>query len=172
MPVTKRKAMANKKFTATNVEDITKKPQEVQALWKFLSKMDPEGDLWTANLAIVAVSGQATKDAPERTPAKLKLDAGEIELVTGFAIYDGPEPDDAETATGLIFTPYQLIEVAFAAGVRAEAARFTKAMAAAADKDGEEVEEDDEDFDDDEEVEADMDEMSDDVHDDDDDDDE
>lgn len=158
----------NKKFTATNIEDITKKPEAVKRIWKLLSKMDPNGELWVDDKGIIAVAGSTAKDAPARTPKALGLDPEDVEMVSGFGIYDGPEPDNAETATGVIFTVYQLVEFAFAAGVQFEATRLTKAMTAAATKPGE----DDEDFDDDDDIEDDdMDELSEESDDDDDDDD-
>lgn len=165
--------MANKtKFNATNIEDITKKPAPVQRLWKLLSKMDPEGDLWVDNKGIIALAGTTSKDAPERTPKALKLDEEDTETVASFAIYDGPEPDNAELATGLIFTVYQLVEVAFAMGAQFESERVTKAITAAATKPGDDDADDDEDFDDEEmdEVSSEDDDDDDDSDDDDDDD--
>lgn len=164
---------AKNKFTATNIEDITKKPEPVQKLWHFLAKLDPNGDLWTDNKGIVAIDGSTAKESPERTPKALKLNAEDTETATSFAIYDGPEPDNAKLATGLIFTVYQLVEVAFAAGIQYEAARLTNAMTAAATKPGDD--DDDDEFDDEGEdsVDEDMEEVSDedDVIDDEDDDD-
>lgn len=162
---------AKHKFTATNIEDITKKPEPVQKLWHLLAKLDPNGDLWTDNKGIVAVDGSTAKDSPDRTPKALKLNAEDTETVTSFAIYDGPEPDDAKLATGLIFTVYQLVEVAFAAGIQYEAARLTSAMTAAAN--GPVDEDEDDEFDDEDGADEDMEEVSDeeDVIDEDDDDD-
>jgi hypothetical protein len=161
--------MAKAKFNVTNVEDITKKPQAVQRLWKLLSKMDPEGDLWVNDKGIIAVAGDTAKDAPERTPKALKLDSEDTETVAAFAICDGPEPDNAELATGVIFTVYQMVEIAFAAGVQFESARLTGAITAAANKPSED-DDDDEEFDEDSEDEE-MEEVSDEDEDDDDDDD-
>lgn len=138
--------MAKAKFNVTNVEDITKKPPAVQRLWKLLSKMDPEGDLWVNDKGIIAVAGSTAKNAPERTPKALKLDEEDTETVASFAICDGPEPDNAELATGVIFTVYQMIEIAFAAGTQFEAERLNKAITAAASKPGDD--DDDEEFDD------------------------
>jgi hypothetical protein len=148
----KRKPMATTKakLTATNVEDITKKPPSVQRLWKLLSKMDPDGDLWIDNKGIIAFAGSTAKDAPERTAKALKLDEDDTELVSSFAIYDGPEPDSQDLATGLIFTVYQLVEIAFAMGVQFESERVTKAIAAAATKPGDDDDEFDEDSEDEE----------------------
>jgi hypothetical protein len=151
-PVTARKrkpVMAKAKFKVTNVEDITKKPPAVQRLWRLLSKMDPEGDLWVDNKGIIAIAGDTAKDSPTRTPKALKLDEEDTETVASFAICDGPEPDNAELATGVIFTVYQMIEIAFAAGVQFESERLTGAITAAANKPGEE--DDDEEFDEDSE---------------------
>jgi hypothetical protein len=147
----KRKPMATKaKLTATNVEDITKKPPAVQRLWNLLSKMDPDGDLWIDNKGIIACAGSTAKDAPDRTAKALKLNEDDTEIVASFAIYDGPEPDSQDLATGLIFTVYQLVEIAFAMGVQFESERVTKAITAAAAKPGDDDEEFDEDSDDEE----------------------
>lgn len=145
--------MATKKpkFTVMNTEDITKKPEQVQMLWRLMSKMDPNGDLWTDNKAIIALDGQTAADAPDRTVGALKLAKDEAELVKGFGIVDGPEADNVATATGVIFTPYQMIEIAFALGVQFEAERLTKTMNDAATEDLEDESEGDDD-DDDEEV--------------------
>jgi hypothetical protein len=164
----RKQIMAKAKFNVTNVEDITKKPQAVQRLWKLLSKMDPEGDLWVNDKGIIAVAGDTAKDAPERTPKALKLDSEDIETIAAFAICDGPEPDNAELATGVIFTVYQMVEIAFAAGVQFESERLTGAITAAANKpsaDDEDEDDEDEDSEDEE-----MEELSDDDEDDDEDD--
>lgn len=135
------------KLKATNIEDITKKPGGVQKLWKLLSKMDPNGDLFTDDIGIIAVAGSTAKNAPKRTPAALSLDDDESEMVSGFAIYDSPEPDNAELATGVIFTVYQLVEIAFALGVQFESDRLTRTMTAAAGGAVDDDDDDDEEFD-------------------------
>ena len=162
--------MAKAKFKVTNVEDITKKPLAVQRLWRLLSKMDPEGDLWVDNKGIIAIAGDTAKDSPTRTPKALKLDEEDTETVASFAICDGPEADNAELATGVIFTMYQLVEIAFAAGVQFESDRLTGAITAAANKPGED--DDDDDVLDEDSVDEELEEVSDDDDSDDDDDDE
>lgn len=157
------------KFVAHNVEDITKKPAPVQALWKLLSQMDPDGDLWVNDKGIIALAGQTADEAKDRTPKALKLSPDEINWITNFAVYDSPEPDNGEHATGLLFTMYQLAELAFSLGTQWEAARITKAVVKAADGNGEEDEDEDEDFDEEEDAE-DMEEVVDPETDDDDDD--
>lgn len=164
--------MAKAKFTVTNTEDITKKPEAVQRLWRLLSKMDPEGDLWVNNKGIVAIAGSTAKDSPDRTPKALKLDEDDTETVASFAICDGPEADNVDLATGVIFTVYQMIEIAFAAGVQFEAERLNKAITAAANKPGDDDDDaDDEEFDDEEMQEVSEDEDDDEDSDEDDDDD-
>jgi hypothetical protein len=138
---TRKPVMPKAKFQVFNVEDISKKPKGVQALWHLLSKMDPTGDLWTDDKAIVAVDGATAKGAPKRTIAALGLTDEEKEMVEGFAIVDGPEPDNVEKATGVIFTPYQIVEIAFALGVKFESDRLTGAMAAAVPSDDDDDEE-------------------------------
>ena len=175
-PVPKKKgtSMATKKpktvpkFEATNTEDITKKPVNVQKMWQILSKMDPDGDLFVDDKAIVILEGEGPAG---RAPKDLKLTDEELALIRPYGVYDGPDPDTQETATGIIFTVFYMVEAAYALGAQDEAARLTKSLTDAAsdvvdDEDGE-------DFDDEvapvggEEVMDEIDEDDDDVEDDD-----
>lgn len=129
--------MANSKpqFEALNTEDITSKPEPLQTLWGLLSKLDPKGELFVADKGIVAVAGQVEKDNPSRSMKSLKLTPPERELISSFAIYDGPEPDNQDEATGLIFTMYQMLELAFSLGVKWESARVDSAVLSASEDD-------------------------------------
>lgn len=136
-----KKKSAPAKFEAFNTEDITKKPVSVQKLWQMLDKMDPDGDLFTDDKALIVLDGEG----PEGRGVKdLKLTPEEIALIRPYGVYDGPEPDNQETATGVVFTVFYMVELAYALGARDEAAKVTSALTSAAS----DVEDDDEDFDD------------------------
>ncbi len=145
--------MASKKksaaFVATNVEDVTDKPAPVAALWHLLSKMDPEGDLFVSDKGLIAVDGEVATTSPKRTIPALGLSPIEAEWVRSYAIYDSSAPDEQESATGLLFTMYQMLELAFSMGVQSEAARVTSAIVrAASPSDDDDADADDEDLDD------------------------
>lgn len=138
-------------FQASNSEDIGTKPKAVQRLWKILSKMDEEGTLFVNDEGIVGFDGEYPE---ERSPEALGLTAQEVKLLRPWAVFDGPEPDDQETATGVILTTYQLVELAYAMGKQAEHTSTTRALTEAAEpveEDGEEEDEEEWDPDDDEE---------------------
>lgn len=135
---TKKESMSKKhKFQAKNVEDVTKKPKAIRRLWEVLSKMDPSGDLWVNDKGIVVIAGDGPK---ERTLDALKFDGQEKSLLSEYGIYDSPEPDNAETAKGVILTVYQLLELAYAMGAEDQANEATSALTSAADGDGDETE--------------------------------
>jgi len=145
MAATQKKAApkATPKFEAKNTEDMTKKPEGVQRLWAVLSHMDPEGDLFVNDKGIIGFDG----DVPNsRTPKALKLTKDEVALLRPYAIYDAPSPDDRNSATGVVLTTYQLVEIAYELGAKAERAKVTNSLTAAASDD--EDDEDEEDADD------------------------
>jgi hypothetical protein len=148
-------------FESQNSEDISTKPKGVQRLWRILSKMDPEGTLFVNDAGIIGFEGDVPKD---RTPKSLDFKADEVKLLRPWAVLDGPEADDPETATGVLFTTYQLVELAYAMGQQDEHLKTTKTLTAAVgdddaeeeDPDDDEGDDEDEDFDDDDDEEMDV----------------
>ena len=161
----------NAAFVATNVENITDKPAPIHPLWALLSKMDPDGSLFVADKGIIAVEGSPVADSPTRSPAQLGLSPMEKEWVQHYAVYDGPTPDDQSQATGLIFTMYQFIELAFSMGVQWENARVNSAIIRAADDSDDDLDDEVESSTEDEEMDHILDDDDEEVVDDDDDDD-
>ncbi len=118
-----------KKLVAENVEDITKKPAGVRRLWQVASAMDPNGDLFTDDKALVVIAGQGPAG---RGIEDLSLPAELKRQLTRYGIYDGAEPDEPKTAKGVIFTVYQLLEMAFWEGVQHQTEMVDKAIVNAA----------------------------------------
>jgi hypothetical protein len=118
------------KFHAKNVEDVTKKPAAIRRLWEILSKMDPDGDLWVNDKGIVVVAGGGPK---ERTLDALKFTGPDKTLLSEYGVYDSPEPDNGETANGVILTVYQLLEIAYAKGAEDAALAASTGVTDAAD---------------------------------------
>ena len=149
MVSTKKKA----RFEATNTDDAKQMPADVQRLWKVLDRMDPEGDIFVNDKGILILDGEGPED---RTPQALKMKKEDTDLLRSYAVLDGPRANDPETATGLIFSQYQMIQLAYELGRQAEqrkvAADFKKAVSSPTPVVGNEDEddEDDEDFDEDE----------------------
>lgn len=132
------------KFEVTNLSDITSKPKILQDLWKILSKMDPDGT-FQQDIGLIGLAGEVAKN---RTPKALGLTPEQVALITPYGVLDSPDQaDNPETATGVLFTVYQLIELAYAIGAQQEAAKVTAAIAAAA-SDVDLDDDEDEDFDD------------------------
>jgi AAA ATPase containing von Willebrand factor type A (vWA) domain len=140
--------MSKPKFQAKNSENIDSKPEGVQRLWRILSKMDPEGTLFVNDAGIIGFEGDVPQD---RTPKALGFKPDETKLLRPWAILDGPVADDPETASGVLFTTYQLIELAYELGKRDEHASTTEALTSAAEDEEEDEEEEDEEFDPDDE---------------------
>ncbi len=111
---------------AQNTEDITKKAVGVQRLWQLLSKMDPEGTLWVSNAGLILLAGEGPQ---ARSPKALKLNDEEVKLVTSVGIFDADAPDDQATAKAVIASVYQLVELAFDMGMKAETERRAAADA-------------------------------------------
>jgi len=144
-------------FEVHNTENMDDKPKNVQRLWAILSKMDPEGELFVNDKGIVMLEGQGPND---RTPKALGFTAKETDLLRPWGIADSPEEDNIELATGVLFSMYQLVELAYELGRQDESGEVTRSLVDAAvgdddedddyedDEDGED-DDDDEDFDDD-----------------------
>lgn len=155
MVTTKKKS--KHAFEATNTDDAKQMPPDVRRLWSILDRMDPAGDIFVNDKGILILDGEGPD---ERRPASLKLKTADVDLLRSFAILDGPKANDPETATGIIFTQYQMIQMAYELGRQAEqrkvASDFTKVAATpppvAGDYDEEEDEDEDEEFDDDEDM--------------------
>jgi hypothetical protein len=154
MAVSKKKA----RFEATNTDDIKQMPSDVQRLWRILERMDPEGDIFVNDKGILVLDGEGPD---ERRPEAIKLRKDDTDLLKSYAVLDGPKANDPETATGLIFTQFQMIQLAYELGRQAEqrkvATDFKKAITSpppVGDYDEDEDDEDDEDeeFDDDMDV--------------------
>lgn len=157
------------RFEATNTDDAKQMPADVQRLWRILERMDPDGDVFVNDKGILIMDGEGPD---ERTPQALKLKKDDTDLLRSYAVLDGPKANDPETATGIIFTQFQMIQLAYELGRQAEqrkvASDFKKAVVASPpiagdyDEDEDDEEDDDEEFDDD-----DMDVVDEDVDDDD-----
>lgn len=130
------------KFKVTNKEDISTKPAAVRWLWGLLNKMSEGSDAFVSDHALVVTAGDGPQ---ERTPKVLKLDALETKAVTEYSIVDGPDPDNVTTATGTVFSIYQLLELAYAKGRADEAVALSKGLSKAAKVKEEEEEEEGED---------------------------
>jgi len=148
MAAPKKKSVA--RFIAHNSEDIESKHKALQSLWRILSKMDEKGTVFVNDIGIIGLDGDVPSD---RTPKKLGLKNDEIALIQPYAIYDGPEADDQESATGVILTTYQLLEAAFDLGAQSESAKVTASMTRAADANGAEEEAEEEESEEEEEEE-------------------
>ena len=138
------KTKAKPQFEAKNSEDITSKPKAVQRLWRILSKMDEAGTLFVNDVGVIGFEGDVPDD---RTPDVLGLKPDEVKLLRPWAVLDGPEADDPETATGVLLTTYQIVELAYAMGKQDEHSATTKNLTAAvpaAEGSGDEDDEDDE----------------------------
>lgn len=143
-------------FEVHNTENIEDKPKNIQRLWAILSKMDPEGELFVNDKGIVMLEGDGPDD---RTPKALGFTAKESDLLRPWGIADSPEEDNIELATGVLFSMYQLVELAYELGRQDESGEVTRSLVDAAvgdddeddDYEGEEDDndDDDEDFDDD-----------------------
>lgn len=172
----KRKSVPAKKpvhstFTYENTENIATKSKGVQFAWAILSKMDPEGDLFVTDRALVIVDGQyaeekaaflATKEGvnpDSRRVGALKFDDEQLKQILRFAIPDAREEDAKgeivpSSIAGVVFTPYQLIEMvfdlAYKQGQADEKRKVTAVLSAAASDDDDD---DDDSFDEDEDLE-------------------
>lgn len=165
----KKKAKQAPVFTYQNTENMDDKPEIVQFAWAFLSAMDPEGELFVNDKALVihqgdyadekaaAKKGEGT-DPDTRRPKALGFDEDQQAIVERYAVPDAREEDDEgniveSSIVGVVFTPYQLIEavaaMAYAQGRKDEKGKVTSVLTEAADSvDGDE--DDDWDPDDDE----------------------
>jgi hypothetical protein len=160
----KAKMVSTKKktrFEATNTDDIKRMPADVQRLWRILERQDPDGEVFVNDKGIILIDGEGPED---RTPEALGLRKEDTELLRSYSVLDGPKANDPETATGLLFTQYQMIQLAYELGRQAEQRKVAKdframtaisppppSPTAEADDYGEEEDEDEnEEFDDDE----------------------
>lgn len=151
----KKKSMSNAKkkkaaaFHVTNKEDIKTKPAAVQELWRLLSQMDPDGSTFVSDNGLIAFEGEVPAS---RLPKALKIKPELAARLREWAVLDSAKPDDPSEATGVIFTTYQLIEMAYQAGYDTAKAELTEALVSASeDEDGDEEEDEDGDGDEDEE---------------------
>lgn len=154
------------RFESDNSDDIKTKHPDVQRLWRILEKMDAVGT-YVSDDGIVVLDGEGP-DA--RRPNALNFSAADVDFLRPYGVLDGPVANDPATATGVILSPYQLIQIAFDLGRQVEAAKaasdfkkavsapsFTKAKKDEAEEEEEEyAEEDDEDFDDDDDDDIDV----------------
>lgn len=153
-----KKAAAAARFESDNTDDIKTKHPDVQRLWRILEKMDVVGT-YVSDDGIIVLDGEGPD---HRKPSALKLSAADVELLRPYGVLDGPIANDPATATGVIVSPYQLIQIAFDLGRQVEAAKaaadFKKAVSAPAfkaaaetpaEEEEEEYAEEDEDFDED-----------------------
>jgi len=182
---TKPKAQA---FEYQNTERIEDKPEVVQFAWQILSTMDPDGELFVNDKALVILQGAYKEEAaaakenkslvhPDTRRAEtLGFDEDQIELLQRYAVPDAREEDEEgniveESIVGVVFTPYQLIEavyeLAYSEGLKEERRKVTSVLTEAAeDADDEDDwdpdEDEDEDEDDSEEEDSDEDDSEDD----------
>ncbi len=137
------------RFEATNTDDIKHMPSDVRRLWQIMEKQDPNGDVFVNDVAIIVLEGEGPKD---RTPQGLKLLSDDVALLRPFGVLDGPKANDPETAVGVIFTPFQMVQLAYELGRQAEqrkvASDFKKVVSAPVVNDYGEDEDEDESFDD------------------------
>lgn len=142
-------------FVYDNTDRPEDKPEMVQVLWNILKKMDPEGDLMTDDRALIGFAGAVP---PTRTPAALGLSEDDVNMLLPFAVPDGPVDDEGEiipeSVTGVLLTPYQLLELAYYAGLEDgrgdEDGTETDAEIDVVEEEEEEDESDDDESDDDE----------------------
>jgi hypothetical protein len=144
----KKKKAAAAVFHVTNKEDIKAKPPVVQELWRLLSQMDPDGSTFVSDNGLIAFEGEVPAS---RSPKALKIAPAMAARLREWAVLDSSIPDDPSGATGVIFTTYQLIEMAYQAGVDVAKAELTETLVAASSDDDEEDEEDEEDGEEEEE---------------------
>lgn len=128
-------AKAKAKFSATNSEDISSKPETLQMLWRLMAKADPDGTLYVNDVGIIQLQGDV---APTRTTKALGFTDEETKMLMPYGVYDSDSPDDPVTARGVIFTGFQFLEMAYALGRLDEQAAVTTAMVAAADEEDDE----------------------------------
>jgi hypothetical protein len=125
---------SEKKFGRAVRNTILDKSREIGRLWSLMELLDPNGQL-ASSVGCVALAGkpnlegyievdqldveahnkvQREQGMPERVLPP-EFVAALFEKFGVLDINDGGV-DDVKSATGVIFTPYQLVEVAFAAG--------------------------------------------------------
>ena len=148
-------------FQYSNTEYLSDKTALIQKYWKIISKMDPNGDLFTSDHGMVIVDGEYpdSESADSRRPEALGLTEDDMEVIEKFAIPDATEEDREgkivpSSVVGVVFTMYQMVEAmyheAFAAGELSAKSKITDALVSS-------VPEDDEDLDDDYEDEDELD---------------
>jgi len=142
----KKKSMSNAKkkkaaaFHVTNKEDIKTKPAAVQELWRLLSQMDPDGSTFVSDNGLIAFEGEVPAS---RLPKALKIKPELAARLREWAVLDSAKPDDPSEATGVIFTTYQLIEMAYQAGYDTAKAELTEALVSASEDEGDDEEDED-----------------------------
>jgi hypothetical protein len=100
----------------------------------------PDDAIVTDN-GLIAFEGEVPAS---RLPKALKIKPELAARLREWAVLDSAKPDDPSEATGVIFTTYQLIEMAYQAGYDTAKAELTEALVSASeDEDGDEEEDED-----------------------------
>lgn len=148
---TKMTDEAKKKFGRGVSNTVLNKSKFIEQLWSFMELVDPSGKL-ASSAGVVFLAGQPAMeggtpldqiDVDAHNQNRRETNQGGIldphwvrDAFDAFGVLDlAGNPDDPATAHGIVFTPYQLVELAFAMGEHyALEAHNRKGLAALAEK--------------------------------------